>query len=173
MKKIVLAFVALVLAGAGCVPVANKPIDGKWRLAFDLPSGWVMVEPYSVPGKTEKLKPLDENVKRDDSEIYLQSLDKAICWTGGNCAEGSATEGEQIKASALDSHRVLDLKELKDLGNGFYVRLDKADTYYLVTDSAKYQFNAVGDAEALKKIILSAKVVNHYTDRATIEVKSK
>jgi len=171
MKKLLLGIVALVLVGAGCLPIANKPVNGQWRLAFELPSGWIMVAPYSVPGKSEKLSPLDEQVERDDSEIYLQSSNKAICWMSGNCAEGSVSEGEQIKVSALDAHRVLDLKELKDLGNGFYVRLDKADVYYLITDSAKYQFIAVGKAETFKEIILSAKVVTHYTDRATIEVK--
>lgn len=184
MKRLFLGLIGLVLIGAGCIPVANKPVDGKWRLAFDLPSGWVMVVPYEVPGKGETLKPLSDGVRRDDSEIYLQSTDKAICWSsGGPCAEGSVlNEGQQIRVTVLDARRKLDLKELTDLGHGFYLKpgstapadgpeLLARDIYYFVSDTNTYEFRYTGDASIVKKVILSAKVVTHYTDLPTVKVE--
>lgn len=184
MKKLLVSLIGLVLVGAGCLPVANKPVDGKWQLAFDLPSGWVMVVPYEVSG-TGTAKPVSDGIRRDDSEIYLQSTDRPICYSsGGPCAEGSASEGDQVRVSVLDSHRRLDVTELKDLGRGFYLKagpttpadgpeLLARDTYYLKTDKATYQFSYMGNAEMVKKIILSAKEVTHFTDIPMIEVKTE
>ena len=184
MKKLLTAFFALVLVGAGCIPVANKPVDGKWQLAFDLPSGWVMAVPYEVSGEGN-VKPLSDAVRRDDSEIYLQSADKPICFSsGGPCAAGTVTNDQQILVTVLDSHRKLDVTELTDLKNGFYLKagpttpadgpeLLARDLYYFKTENATYQFQYTGDAAAAKKIILSAKLVTHFTDVPSIEVQTE
>ncbi|MFA5947264.1 MAG: hypothetical protein WC813_04580 [Patescibacteria group bacterium] len=182
MKKILVGFLGLLLVGAGCLPIANKPVDGKWQLAFDLPKGWVMVTPYEASGEG-KIKPVNEAVRRNDTEVYLQSTDKPICFTsGGPCAEGSVTEGTLISASQLDSHRTLP-KEREDLKNGLSrVKLCEAGgecqignqgnyTYYLETEKGNFTFSYGGDAQDVESIIKSAKVVTHYTDLPTVEVK--
>ncbi len=173
------------LVGAGCIPVANKPVEGKWQLAFDLPSGWIMVEPYDVPSEG-KIKPLNEGVRRDDSEVYLQSSNTPICLTtGGACAEGSIVNtGNLIYVTILDPHRSFDASKLTDLKNGFYLKPAPAEPtggpaaiaremYYLKTDKGVYQFEYMGDANTIKNIILSAKLVAHFTDVPVVEVQTK
>ncbi len=184
MKKYLLGFLGLLIMGAGCLPVANKTVNGPWQLAFDLPSGWVMVQPYTVAGIGDA-RPLNQAVRRDDSEVYLQSTDKAICYTsGGPCAAGSVSEGEQIHVTVLDPRRKLDLTELTDLKDGFYMKAGSTeradgpevmsrDIYYYKTDKATYQFKFSGDADSVKKIILSAELVTHFTDVPSIQVQTE
>jgi hypothetical protein len=184
MKKLLVGFLGLLLVGAGCLPVANKPVDGKWKLAFDLPQGWVMVVPYEASGEG-KVKPVSDGVRRNDSEVFLQSSNQPICFTsGGPCKEGAATEGTVISVSAIDSHRALP-KNREDLKNGFSrvklcedggeCQIGNAGNYeyYLETETGNYSFKYNGDAKNVESIIKSAKMVTHFTDLPSVEVQTQ
>lgn len=175
MKKLLFAFALLLSIGAGCLPVANKPVEGDWYLAFNLPEGWIMVEPYHIGDDTS----LETDISRENSELVLQNSDKPLCQTSGApCPEGSIPlEGDlmRVRVMKLDSRRVLP-ENLEDLGKGFYrLKLceDNEDCriagagnyeYYLKADDANYKFMYAGDTKTAEKVIKSAKVVTKFTD---------
>jgi hypothetical protein len=168
MKKLLLSLGLLLAVGGGCVNVGDltgnlggdKTVEGDWHLAFDLPSGWVMVEPYENPD-VEAVVP-NQEVDRDMTEVYLQSTDKAI-------VEGETPDGEvvpadtyvqedftQIRVTRLDTRRVIP-SEAEDLGDGFF-KLE--DDFYLKTDDANYKFEIRGDdRNRAEDVIMSAEVV--------------
>jgi len=180
MNKLLLGLIGLVLVGAGCIPVANAPVDGKWPLTFTLPSGWVMVEPY-----TNSTKPVSDAVTRDLSTVWLQSSNDKLCLALYDVcpAKDLADGGTIVKVTKFDSHRVLP-KNLKDLGNSLFrdegfcdAIVDTApghscvDPYYLKAGDINYHFQIEGDVKVADEVIRSAKLVTHFTDVTTIQVK--
>ncbi|HRH32118.1 MAG TPA: hypothetical protein PLK06_02210 [bacterium] len=180
MKKLVLVLGLLVAVGAGCVSLGKlggqKVVEGKWLLAFDLPSSWMMTVPYQSPS-TKAVVPSDE-VERNDNEIYLQSTTKAIV-LGGVAPDASVSADSYtnlsgnllIKVSQLDPRRVIP-SEAEDMGDGFSkVKLceDGGECeiggrynydYYLKTDTTNYKFVVYGDdINQAEQIITSAEVV--------------
>lgn len=180
MKKLLLAFGLLVVVGAGCVSLGKlggqKVVDGKWLLAFDLPTPWVMVVPYQSPSN-KAVVPSDA-VERKDNEIFLQSTAKAILL--GGISPDAAVPADSyvgldgnllIKVSQLDPRRVIP-SEAEDMGDGFSkVKLcdDGGDCqiggrhnydYYLKTEATNYKFSVYGDdINQAEQIITSAQVV--------------
>jgi hypothetical protein len=162
MKKFLLGFALLLSIGAGCLPIANKTVDGKWALTFDLPAGWTMLRTYDTGSNL----PVSEEVKRDDASVYLQDTKDRIA-----ADNKTATK---VEATVLDSHRVVSTDEMTDLGNGFYKDGDTA--YYLVTEKAKYKFTVLQGGENVSKvegIVKSAREVTHFTDQSQVEVKTE
>lgn len=176
MKQFFLAFTAivLVLTGAGCAASnlwssmsGSENVEGPWRLAFDLPEGWVMVKEYDEP-RNEAITP-SQTVSHDLETIILQSTEKAIVESGTPKDSVSAetyvtSEYTMIRVDRLDARRVIP-SNAEDLGNGFSVAEGK---YYFQTSSGeKYQCvvtNNGGDENLAKTIILSAKLVTVFTD---------
>lgn len=185
MKHFFLSFVVgfLVLAGAGCAASnifsslsGSDVVEGKWRLAFDLPPGWVMVKEYDSPRK-EAVTP-SQDVTHDLATILLQSTEKAIVDHGTPGATVSTdtyvtSNYTEIRVDKLDTRRVIP-SDATDLGKGFSYAEGK---YYYQTESGeKYQFtvtasyeNSVEGYDALndstvKAIVLSARPVTKYTD---------
>jgi len=179
MKKMILGLCALVLLGGGCA-MAPSVVEGNWYLAFDLPSGWVMVPDYTVGNVA---LPSQEDVNREVSDVILQSVDKTI-WTSLGRApseEETAIMGEYvmedysiIRVLRIDTRRVVP-SEAEDLGNGFYkLKLceDGEDCqiggrynydYYFISDAGnKYQFMITTNGQSYdsaEEIILSAQEV--------------
>jgi hypothetical protein len=176
MKKFFLSLVVgvMIFAGAGCVgskltsPFSqNEEVEGVWRLAFDLPSGWVMVKEYDAPRK-EAVMP-SQNVTRDLPTVIVQSTAKAIVKSGMPDAAVSnetyvTSSFAQIRVDKLDARRVIP-SDAEDLGNGFSFADGKY--YFLTASGEKYQFvittNGEDDAAA-RSVILSAQPVTRYVD---------
>jgi hypothetical protein len=181
-----LAISVFVLAGAGCAAsnfvssiVGGGNVEGPWRLAFDLPEGWVMVKEYDEP--RENVVTPDQNVTHDLPTVLLQSTSKAIVQGGTPDvatvpAETYVTkEYAVIRVDRLDERRIIP-KDAEDLGNGFSYAEGK---YYFVSSSGeKYQFVITSDDNDLtdeKAVILSAQTVTVFTDApadATAEVQT-
>lgn len=180
MKKLLLALGLLIVVGAGCVSLGKlggqKVVEGKWLLAFDLPSSWMMAVPYQSPSN-KAVTPSDA-VQHNDNEVYLQSTTKAIL-LGGIAPDTSVSADSYtdlsgnllIKVSQLDPRRVIP-SEAEDMGHGFFkVKLceDGEDCqiggrynydYYLKTDTTNYKFIVYGDdINQAEQIITSAEVV--------------
>lgn len=187
MKKVILGLGLLLAVGGGCAAGGlggDKKVEGDWFLAFDLPSGWVMTDPYQEPN-TDDVTP-SQDVNREDNEIFLQTTDKAIV-TGGVKPDSSVPEDSyvvrgdgysQIRASRLDPARLIP-SEAEDLGDGFFrVKLCEAGEdcqiyghhnydYYLDAGDAKYKFILIGgDVEEMIDIVTSAKVVTETEEAA-------
>jgi hypothetical protein len=177
MKKLfsALALSGVVLVGGGCAAsnivssiVNGDAVEGKWRLAFDLPENWVMVREYDKP-REEAVTPR-QNVTRDLPTILLQSTDKSIVQGGTPDVEKVPAETyvtadySIIRVDRLDERRVIP-KDAEDLGNGFSTSEGK---YYFVSSSGeKYQFVITSDDEDLTDeiaVILSATTVTVFTD---------
>lgn len=166
-----------VLAGAGCAASGvlsslsgDSNVEGKWKLAFDLPEGWVMVKEYDEP-RTSAVTPSQE-VTNDISTIILQNTSKAI--VEGGLPQDSVSPDTyvtsaytMIRADRLDPRRIIP-KDAENLGNGFF--LAEGKYYFQSSTGEKYQFvvtNNGGSEEMAKAIILSAKVVTVFTDAQT------
>ncbi len=176
MKTFFSAFAVgmLVLMGGGCAAsgivssiTGNGNVEGKWRLAFELPAGWVMVGEYDAP-KTDPVIP-SQDVTRDAATIMLQSTEKAIVESGVPentvSTETYVTSNYTfIRVDVLDARRVIP-RDAENLGNGFFFAEEK---YYFVTEAGeKYQFvisQNGGDDAVARAIILSAKPVTVFTD---------
>ncbi len=185
MKKFFLAFALLLSIGAGCLPVANRVVEGKWQLAFNLPNGYVMVKVYNSDSK----QPLDYDIKRDDSSVMIQSTDKKLCYSSGRACEDVTAvtpDGDdmQITVTKLDARRILP-EEREDMGNGFSkvkfcednedCRLGGAGNYeyFLETEGGNYKFEYRGDTSTAEKIIKSAKPVTKFTDGVEVDVETE
>lgn len=189
MKHLFLALGAmvLVLTGAGCaasnvvsvITGNDGVIEGKWKLAFDLPEGWVQVEGYAQPNK--EVPTLSQDVNHTMGMITLQSTSKPIARTT-TPAESIPKDAyvtadyTKIDVDFLDPRRSIP-KDATDLGNGFFRASPVANdctpgscttTYYLKTvDNVKYMFTVwqVDQEPAVaEKVILSAKPVARFTD---------
>jgi hypothetical protein len=69
MKKLLLALGMLLVVGGGCLSLGKgKEVVGDWHLAFDLPTGWVMVTPYQEPD-SETVVP-SQSVDRELNEVF-------------------------------------------------------------------------------------------------------
>lgn len=188
MKKFFLTLSAtvLLLTGAGCssgivssITGETDSVEGKWDLAFTLPSGWVEVAGYPQPNT--ELPTLSQDVNHTMEMITLQSTNKPIARTtkpnasilSENYASSNYTK---IDVDTLDSHRSIP-KDAADLGNGFWKAAASTKpcdpgscttTYYLKTaDGAKYMFTVWQNGQELsvaESVILSAKVVTKFTD---------
>ncbi len=188
MKKLfsALAIGVMVLAGGGCAAsnfvssiVGDANVEGKWRLAFDLPEGWVMAKEYDEPRDTVVTP--DQNVTHDLATVVLQSTEKAIV-EGSRPDAATVPENtyvvanySSIRVDRLDERRIIP-KDAEDLGNGFSTSEGK---YYFVSPSGeKYQFVITSDDKDLSDeiaVILSAKTVTAFTDApadATAEVQT-
>ncbi len=187
MKKLFALLGVLLLVGGGCLSLGklgnDKVVAGDWHLAFDLPSGWVMVVPYQTPN-TEPVVP-SQAVDRDNNEVYLQTTDKAIV-IGGIAPEAEVPaetyvtlSGQtQIRVSQLDPRRVVP-SEAEDLGDGFFkLKMCEAGEdcqlggrsnydYYFKTDSANYKFIVYGDDTKLAEDIISSAEVVTITSEVT------
>ncbi|MEK7632919.1 MAG: hypothetical protein AAB473_03955 [Patescibacteria group bacterium] len=187
MKRLLLSISAavLLLTGAGCTSgivssiTGGNAVEGKWKLAFDLPSGWVEVVGYAQPN--ESLPTLSQDVNHTMETVSLQSTDKPIARTTTPVdtisKEGYvSTDYTKIDVDTLDSRRSIP-KDATDLGSGFWKAAGVANdckpgscttTYYLQTSSGeKYMFTVwqVGqEASVAEAVILSAKPVTSFTD---------
>ncbi len=187
MKRLLFAAgtAVLLMTGAGCSSgimssiTGSDTVEGKWDLAFDLPSGWVQVEGYAQPNT--ELPTLSEDVNHTMEMITLQSTNKPIARTTTPAASISVesyvtTNYTKIDVDTLDPRRAIP-KDAEDLGNGFFkaapvvkdcVPGSCTTTYYFKTaDGAKYMFTVWvngQDESAARSVILSAKVVTQPTD---------
>lgn len=162
MKKILLFLGALALIGAGCIG-GTRTVEGDWYLAFDLPSGWVMVPTYSEGTMAINL----DGVELDDSEIYLQSSPLHMIFGASEVPEEFAERVGEVKRDDMTRISVLRLSsrrhlpdDAEDLGKGFY---KSGDQYYFEgADGEKYVFT-VEQAEqnilVAEDVIFSAKEV--------------
>ena len=196
MKMLLAGMTAvLMLMGAGCtdnLPLVGgeDTVEGKWRIAFELPEGWAMLKDYDLP-RNEAVTPSEE-VTRDLTDVYIQNTTKAVV-TGGIQPEAEVpadtyvTDGfVQIHAFRLDERRVIP-SESEDLGDGWYrLKLCEAGEdctiygqyhydYYLVSSSgAKYKFNIVTrgvDPQQAIDVIMTAQEVTTFTDEPTIDAE--
>ncbi len=189
MKRLLFSFGAavLLLTGAGCLSsftsgtADSADPTGKWKLDFDLPSGWVEVVNYPQPLKTAVT--LSKDVNHTMGVITLQNTDKAIART--TTPEASVPTDSYVTANYtkidvdwLDSRRAIP-KDATDLGNGFYKAAASTEpcdpgscttSYYFKTDAGeKYLFTVWQngqDISVAEPVILSAKVVTEFTDTA-------
>jgi len=198
MKKLLAGVAtALVLVGGGCadnIPLIGgvDTVEGKWRLAFDLPQDWVMVEDYDSP-RSEIVTPSLE-VTRDLSDVIVQSTSKAIV-SGGVSPDSEVAEDSfigsdftQIHVYYLDERRIIP-SEAEDLDGGWYrLKLCEAGEdctiygqynydYYLVAASgSKYKFSIITnnqDPQAAVAVIMSAKEVTDFTDAPTVSAETQ
>jgi len=176
MKNIFISLVlgVLVLAGAGCAASGmisslsgDANVEGKWKLAFDLPEGWAMVKEYDEP-RIDAVTPSQE-ITHDLSTVILQNTSKAIV-EGGLPKDTVSSDTyvtsayTMIRADRLDPRRIIP-KDAENLGNGFF--LAEGKYYFQSSTGEKYQFvvtNNGGSEETARAIILSAKVVTVFTD---------
>jgi len=154
-------------------------VESKWKLAFDLPSGWVQVAGYAQ--SNTKLPELSQDVNHTMEMVSLQSTEKPIARTTSP-ADSIAKESyvtanyTKIDVDRLDTRRSVP-KDATDLGNGFFKAAAKtaacdpgscATTYYFQTESGeKYMFTVWQvdqDASVAEAVILSAKPVTKFTD---------
>lgn len=165
MKKYLFSLFAFAFIGAGCAAGggANSVVQGEWTLTFDLPNGWVMVQPYQPEDTPINL---EGDIQPTDSEVILQSTDKHILPEGGEIDEdrlplfGDITQNDYIQISVLklDPRRIIP-SEAEDLGDGFF---KDGDVYYYKTPDANYKFTitAVGrDVQEAVDVIMTAQVV--------------
>lgn len=193
MKILLVGMMAvLVLMGAGCansLPLVggSDTVEGKWRLAFNLPEGWAMLKDYDEPINKEIVP--SEDVTRDLSDIIVQSTSKAIVGGGIKPDSDIGTDTyvssgfAKIHVFRLDERRIVP-SEANDLGEGWYsVKLCEEGEdctiygqynydYYLVTESgAKYKFNITTndfDVQSAIDVIMSAKEVTDFTDAPSV-----
>lgn len=179
MKKLLLSLgaVAVLLTGAGCsVPGASNSagVEGKWNLAFDLPSGWTEVASYPTPNKVAVTPSTDVN--HTMTTVVLQSTDKAIVRSGTPDAAVAvdsyvASNYTKIDVDRLDARRSIP-KDAKDLGNGFFkaaavAESDRSTYYFKTSTGEKYQFTVWvngQDASVAESVILSSEPVTVFTD---------
>lgn len=177
MKKLfsALAIGSMVVMGGGCAAsnvissiVGNDTVEGKWRLAFDLPDGWVMVTEYDEP--RENVVTPDQGVTHDMPTVILQSTEKAI--VQGSAPDAALVPVEtyvtrdysSIRVDRLDARRIIP-KDAEDLGNGFSTSEGKY--YYVSLSGEKYQFVITTDDKDLTDeiaVILSAEIVTVFID---------
>lgn len=185
MKAILMgALAALVLVGAGCL--GSKEVEGKWRLAFDLPEGWIMAEAYRAD--LDEVVTVSTEVTRDASDVVLQSTALPV-YAGGVKPQDSVdartyiTEDfTLIQVYRLDESRVIPSKA-EDLGEGWYrLKLCEIgedctlygqynyDYYYRSPLAGKYKFSIATDGQDVERaiaVIRSAQAVTVFTDQAT------
>lgn len=174
----------ILLAGGGCSSSSQTAtVEGKWRLAFNLPEGWAMVKEYNEPRK-EAVTP-DQNVTHDLPTVIIQSTSKAIARTSTPEAAVPAdtyvsSNFTKIVAYKLDPRRNIP-SNATDLGNGFFQDTDavnvctgdnvcRATFYYVTPNEEKYQFTVytnMQSTDAARAVILSAQPVTSFTDTAT------
>ena len=150
MKKLLLVAGLLLAVGGGCVSLGKlggpKTVAGDWYLAFDLPASWIMVDEYESP-EALVVKP-DQTVDGKDHIVFLQTTNKAIVSDGKTPdalvpADTYVTSGyTQIRVTRLDSHRVIPSDAI-DMGDGFSKSQDDDNTFYLKTETDKYEFDIV------------------------------
>lgn len=180
MKKL-LALFSLLLLGAGCLPIANKQVEGRWHLAFDLPKDWVMVKPYEADSRA----PVNYDVRKEDTSVYLQNTDQKICRTT-ECPEDTVTIGSGhvfIEATMLDPRRVLP-EEAEDIGNGFLkIKLCEDGgpcqangagnyQYFYKGEQGNYKFTYYGAASEAERVITSAEEVTKFIEGTQVEVET-
>lgn len=171
----------MLLAGGGCSS-GSTTVEGKWRLAFNLPEGWAMVKEYNEPRK-EVVTP-SQDVTHDLPTVIIQSTSKAIARTSTPEATIStdtyvASNFSKIVAYKLDDRRKIP-SSATDLGNGYYQDTDAANVctgdnicratfYYVTSNEEKYQFTVytnMQSTDAARAVILSAQPVTSFTDTA-------
>ena len=191
MKTIVLAALALVLLGGGCVGSPSE-VSGKWRLAFDLPEGWVMVKNYRQDSNS--VPELSEDVNRNLADVVLQSTSLPV-YTGGIALDASVDANAYamddfafVRAFRIDARRIMPA-DAEDLGNGWLrVKLCEPDedctiygahnyTYYYEAPSGdKYMFNITTSGQTADQaitVIMSAEEVAAFTDTPVIEAETE
>lgn len=187
MKRLLFAIgaSALLLTGAGCSSgivssiTGTGAVEGKWDLAFNLPSGWVQVDGYAQPNT--EVPTLSEDVNYTMEMITLQSTNKPIARTTTPDATLAAdsyvtTNYTKIDVDTLDPRRSIP-KDAADLGNGFWKAAASTKpcnpgscttTYYFQTPTGdKYMFTVWQNGQeisAAEAVILSAKIVTKFTD---------
>jgi hypothetical protein len=177
MKKALFGLFILVLIGGGCV--FNRPVEGDWFLAFDMPEGWVMVKSYMLGSEAI---PINDAITRDISEIVIQSTSKGVYYSTGSMPDELTLQriGEietenfsYIRVLKLDDRRIIP-SDAEDLGDGFS-KLKICDDggectaggrynydYYLQTENGKFQFLITlkgHDIDEAEDLILSAQEV--------------
>lgn len=180
MKKLLVSSFLLVALGAGCVTSLGGEVRGPWKLAFDLPQGWIMAAPYT-DGKyfnTQTITP-------DLSEVVLQSTDKpalreAELPDGADAATYVTTDFTRIRAMSLYAGTQVP-ESAEDLGDGFYKvttcegdacvdSISPVQYYYVSPDGQKFKFFVIQEGQDLalaESIILSAKLVTESTATET------
>lgn len=159
MKKLLIAFVAITLLGAGCLKKADDSYS--WALDFDLPKGWIAVAPYSELGEPIKTNlPITEDL----AEIFLQTGEKHIVTLEDDKIPADMSQYGDYEKDSYVRISVIRLSERRiipatatDLGKGFFKEGDK---YYFQGKDGKYQFTIKAEGMGLEEaeaIILSAK----------------
>lgn len=181
MKKAFAVFVVgLAVVGFGCAEapkaapqtsdngtslIAEEKVEGVWHLAFDLPTGWVMVPQYT---EDDDKKPTEGIIDNQMTDVVLQSTDKIIALTGSSeLEEGTyVTDGYiYIRAFRIDKSSIIPA-EAEDIGNGFS-KLEKGVnlTYYMRGEYANYKFVVYWDEQEIsvaEGVITSAKEVTDF-----------
>lgn len=179
-KALIVLVVGLAVAGFGCAEqpvasprtsengtslVAKEKVEGVWHLAFNLPSGWVMVPQYI---EDSNKKPTDSTVDNQMTDVVLQSTDKTVALTGSSpLAEGTYVTDDYtyIRAFRLDKSSVIPA-EAVDIGNGFSKFEQGVNvTFYMRGEYANYKFVVYWDEQDLavaQGVITSAKEVTDF-----------
>jgi hypothetical protein len=174
MKNIfTLLVVSLVFIGAGCF---NKPVEGSWFLAFNLPENWTV----TTSSSSSFYNSFDVEIDRSLNEIILQDNNDLIFLPEEGSSIPNSEDREvrtadftMILISRLDESRLIP-RSSEDLGKGFFKnqRCGGSDRpcqpfqgefeYYLENTSGKYRFSIISDSPdytKIERIIKSAKSV--------------
>lgn len=148
--------------------VAKEKVEGVWHLAFNLPTGWVMVPQYT---EDDDKKPTEGIIDNQMTDVVLQSTDKIVALTGSSpLAEGTfVTDGyTYIRAFRLDKSSIIPA-EAQDIGNGFSKFEQGVNvTLYMRGEYANYKFIVYRDEQDLsiaESVITSAQEVTDFVTK--------
>lgn len=179
-KAFVVLVVGLAMVGFGCAEqpkaapqtsengtslVTEEKVEGVWHLAFDLPTGWVMVPQYI---EDDDKKPTEGTVDNHMTDVVVQSTEKIIALTGSSeLAEGTYVTDDYtyIRAFRLDKSSIIPA-EAQDIGDGFS-KLEKGVnvTFYMRGEYANYKFVVYRDEQDLsvaEGVITTAEEVTEF-----------